>query len=85
MMKPSPSLLALAVIPVILAIPQSSQAQERTYAGSDNCGLCHADQAEWLVGSVHARAVLRTSSGEEVTRLRILPRPGIGASGVNDR
>ena len=58
---------------IVLAVPAWSQ---RTYVGADTCAQCHSDEAEWLQGSVHEKAVSPQKGQENVTGCETCHGPG---------
>lgn len=63
-------LLAAALL---LPVPMAAQ---RTYVGADACAGCHAFHVQWLQGSVHQKAVLRTPDGKEISGCETCHGPG---------
>ncbi|MCW5981307.1 MAG: DmsE family decaheme c-type cytochrome [Bryobacteraceae bacterium] len=49
---------------------------QRTYVGSQRCGICHAGHRGWVSGSLHAGVSLTTAGGEKVAGCETCHGPG---------
>lgn len=65
-----------AALLLILAGSATGVFAQRTYVGSQRCGVCHAGHRRWISGSLHAGSALVTDAGEKVTGCETCHGPG---------
>ena len=70
------SILQKAAMLAILLSSTSVVWGQRTYVGSQRCGVCHAGHRRWVGGSVHVGNELVTEKGEKVTGCETCHGPG---------
>lgn len=65
-----------ALLGMLLSSASLVWGQERTYVGSQKCGLCHAGHRRWVSGSVHGSNSLVAENGEKVAGCETCHGPG---------
>ena len=70
------TMLKRAALLVILSGSASLIWAQRTYVGSQRCGICHAGHRKWVSGSLHGDVSLVAAAGEKVVGCETCHGPG---------